>query len=365
MRRIWLIISGALVLTLFACTSIVSSTENTNTIHTDNVVINEIYYPKIYYENFYPHLLDNRISWFELYNPTDETVNMENWVVSFYSVDGLLYMPAVQIRPGEYIVVCANENRFIGDWAPLENLQIVELDWWGINWDSMFIRESVLGQVVDIVDDPTSGREGYSLPPIALGHSWARYAGGHDTDYFANDFYDESSPTPGMPNPKVREGGYLPVLTTGSVTPASGGIGTTFTYEVTYTDLDNDPPTYVRVYIDNIAHDMNMISGTYTGGTVYQYEWVTTSTDVGAHECYFEAGNDAYTARFFWGWFGVTASGGATTTTTTTTTTSSTTTTTVAPLPPVPGELVILCIGTVVIAIIVILGWFGLPPFRK
>jgi len=61
--------------------------------------------------------------------------------------------------------------------------------------------------------------------------------------------------------------------------------------------------------------------------------------------------------------FGI--SGQAPTTTTTTTTTTTPTTTTAAPPKPFQLELVVLIAGAVIIAIIVILGWFCLPPFRK
>jgi hypothetical protein len=35
------------------------------------------------------------------------------------------------------------------------------------------------------------------------------------------------------------------------------------------------------------------------------------------------------------------------------------------PPAPFPSELAVLIVGVVILAIIIILGWFGLPPFRK
>jgi len=42
---------------------------------------------------------------------------------------------------------------------------------------------------------------------------------------------------------------------------------------------------------------MTMVSGDYTTGALYQYSWVTTSTDVGSHNYHFEASDGISTAR--------------------------------------------------------------------
>jgi hypothetical protein len=89
-----------------------------------------------------------------------------------------------------------------------------------------------------------------------------------------------------------------PSLTSGSVSPESGLYGTSFTYQVTYTDNDNNAPSYVRVYIDNIGHDMTKVSGDYKTGATYRYSWATTSGNIGLHEYYFNASdNTGATAR--------------------------------------------------------------------
>jgi len=87
---------------------------------------------------------------------------------------------------------------------------------------------------------------------------------------------------------------YAPTLILGSVSPPSGTVGTTFTYEVTYTDVNGDSPYYVRVYIDGSSHTMNYVSGTYTGGATYHY---TTTLSAGSHYYYFEASDGKATAR--------------------------------------------------------------------
>lgn len=75
-----------------------------------------------------------------------------------------------------------------------------------------------------------------------------------------------------------------PILSQGSVSPQSGTTSTKFTYQVTYKDIDNDPPVINRVYIDGYPYTMTYIKGTYFSGALYQY---TTSLGLGNHTYYF------------------------------------------------------------------------------
>ncbi|HIE53481.1 MAG TPA: M6 family metalloprotease domain-containing protein [Armatimonadetes bacterium] len=88
-----------------------------------------------------------------------------------------------------------------------------------------------------------------------------------------------------------------PTLKNGSVSPSTGNVSTTFTYKVTYTDADNDAPSYVRVYIDGQAYDMNKDpkDNTYTDGVVYTYD--KTNLAKGSHKYHFEASDGKDTAR--------------------------------------------------------------------
>lgn len=77
---------------------------------------------------------------------------------------------------------------------------------------------------------------------------------------------------------------HMPVLSHGTVTPLFGTTSTMFTYQVYYKDLDNDPPTIMKVYIDSSPHVMSLISGSYTTGALYQFK---TTLGVGVHNYYF------------------------------------------------------------------------------
>lgn len=94
-----------------------------------------------------------------------------------------------------------------------------------------------------------------------------------------------SGPTVGVP----------PSLASGSVSPSSGSVGSTFTYDVTYTDADGDAPSYIKVYIDGSAYDMTKIGGTYTAGATYRY--TTSSLSTGSHTYYFTTSDGTDTDR--------------------------------------------------------------------
>lgn len=85
-----------------------------------------------------------------------------------------------------------------------------------------------------------------------------------------------------------------PAFTAGNVTPTSGPWGSTYTFEVTYIDADNDFPVsgFPKLYLDGNAITMTEKDATDTSvedGKVYEYEWATTSADIGNHDFYFYA----------------------------------------------------------------------------
>jgi len=94
-----------------------------------------------------------------------------------------------------------------------------------------------------------------------------------------------------------------PSLSGGQVSPTSGLLSTTYTYTVTYTDPDNDPPEFVRVYIEDDgqvqAHDMVAVDPSdpsYHNGA--DYTFTTTLVDPGrGHTFYFHASDGVDTAR--------------------------------------------------------------------
>jgi peptidase C13-like protein len=65
---------------------------------------------------------------------------------------------------------------------------------------------------------------------------------------------------------------HPPILANGYVEPDSGGISTTFTFRVTYTDVDNDPPALKKIFIDSSSYDMIATGNNYSEGVVFGYQ---------------------------------------------------------------------------------------------
>lgn len=83
------------------------------------------------------------------------------------------------------------------------------------------------------------------------------------------------------------ESGSAPTLTAGGVNHASGDADTDYTFNVTYTDADNEKPFTMELVLDGVVHTMTAVDAgdtTYTDGKVYAY---TTKLPLGVHSYYF------------------------------------------------------------------------------
>jgi endoglucanase len=81
--------------------------------------------------------------------------------------------------------------------------------------------------------------------------------------------------------------GSAPTLTWGGVDLASGDEETEFTFNVTYTDVDNESPFAMELVLDGVVHYMEPVDvndTTYSDGKAYQY---TTKLPLGIHSYYF------------------------------------------------------------------------------
>lgn len=85
-----------------------------------------------------------------------------------------------------------------------------------------------------------------------------------------------------------------PTLANGMVTPASGEPGASFTWTVSYTDVNNDAPTAMNVVIDGVSHAMTSSDSTYCDGATYTY---SQALSAGAHSYHFEFTAGGATAR--------------------------------------------------------------------
>lgn len=86
----------------------------------------------------------------------------------------------------------------------------------------------------------------------------------------------------------------LPELTTGTVLPVTGDATTTFTFNVVYTDADDDEPRYVRLVVDDDQYLMTPgnvgtveeVDGVFSNGEIFE---VTTQLAAGEHDFAFTA----------------------------------------------------------------------------
>jgi len=79
-----------------------------------------------------------------------------------------------------------------------------------------------------------------------------------------------------------------PTLTNIALSPLNGQLTTTFTFNVTYTDAENNPPSYVNVTINGTSHAMAKVYSSDTNcmdGVIFQYK--TTFPEDGVYIYYF------------------------------------------------------------------------------
>jgi len=70
------------------------------------------------------------------------------------------------------------------------------------------------------------------------------------------------------------------VLTNSGVSPTSGTASTVFTFQTTYSETNGAAPSQAILYVDNVAHPLKYVSGSYSTGALFQ---VKTTLPTGNH----------------------------------------------------------------------------------
>lgn len=144
--------------------------------------------------------LDPKARWFELYNPTDESINLNNWSYRAGGCYAVFRFPNITVKPREYVVITPSIENFTNYWGVnnIDNIyqSMVPYQRYTYIWIIKGIYGVDESDIVDSMGEPP--------PRYILNHSWARYRGGYDTDNFTNDFYDEPNPTPGYENHRAK-----------------------------------------------------------------------------------------------------------------------------------------------------------------
>jgi len=205
-----------------------SPTTNGTVADIGDVLINEIQYDS-------PQTgTDALFEWMELFNCTNETIELEGWIISDnYSSDPI---PPLTLLTQGFAVIAASQDfytsfpnfngtiAFIGDGHIGNGLS---------NDGDCLILEDSAETVIDAMSygDDNS----ILLPPcldVAEGHSLERQPAGFDTDQ-ASDFTDNSEPTPGYglspstssPTPTPTAGPTDTPTTTPTATPGTSPTG--------------------------------------------------------------------------------------------------------------------------------------------
>ena len=136
---------------------------------------------------------DPEAVWFELYNPTEQIINLSDWRYSFEGVYCVFSLPPITLKPHGYVVITPSVDNFTRYWkTSISNVYsgaVFPLD----GNLSIFRVNSNEKDVVRFLQR--------TLP---LNCSWARYRNHPYTGDFTEDFYLEEQPTPGMPNNKEK-----------------------------------------------------------------------------------------------------------------------------------------------------------------
>jgi len=154
-----------------------------------------------------------------------------------------------------------------------------------------YIRVQIDSSIYNMLLDTTSSapfHDGTYSNGEKYYYSTTLAAGTHTYKFLANDGTNVVQTTSYTVSVSAYNQG--PVLSSGSVTPSSGVLGSTFTFMVNYTDADNNAPYYVRVNIDGINYEMskqNSMDNIYSDGCVYVY--TTSSLSLGSHTYKFSA----------------------------------------------------------------------------
>jgi len=142
------------------------------------------------------------------------------------------------------------------------------------------------------ITDPSHGTLGLNIDGSFNYTPDANFNGGDDFTYKAKDIHNTES-APATVSITVNAVNDPPALADGIVSPTTGYVSTTFTYSVTYTDADNDPPASPTVSIDGgLAKDMLVRAGEdgdYTNGEIYEYTVTGAELGLGSHTFQFAA----------------------------------------------------------------------------
>lgn len=162
-----------------------------------NVVINEVLYD--------PDGADTGYEWIELYNSSDQTVNLQDWTIEKAGTSfGLVFtFPNINIEPYGFLLI---GEEFVPNTDITTNLAFQNGDSetdgirlsspYGLYTDTVLYDSPNTNELPDDVSNPGE----YFAPDVSDGNSLARKHDGEDSNNCEIDFFECANPTPGEAN---------------------------------------------------------------------------------------------------------------------------------------------------------------------
>lgn len=162
----------------------------------NNIKINEVYCN--------PPGSDSGYEWMELYNPTNQTINMDGWKLykAGTEFDSIYTFADVQIESQDYLLlgeamiqVCDIylSLAFQNGGGATDGIRIVAPDGYT---DTILYDEPNINKLPDDISNPAVN----FAPAVGSGYSLARYNDGIDTNNCTLDWFSSSEPTPNTSN---------------------------------------------------------------------------------------------------------------------------------------------------------------------
>jgi cardiolipin synthase len=248
-----------------------------------DVLINEVMYD--------PELNENYYEWIELYNPTNQSINLTGWSITDNSATDFLegdfdHGNGTTIMPSySYAIIADYGTKIYENFSIPDNTIKLYVDdssignGLGNNGDKLILKnetETTIDTVEWIIDYPDVS--GTPADSVEENHSLSRYQN-IDTDNSSNDFYDCSNPTPGSENIITQESNFYIELYPSYIPKIDSDSEHSLPFKIKI-KIDNYLPneTYdIRSYIVGNISSSLPASQTWDG-TSWKYSNIYTST---------------------------------------------------------------------------------------
>ncbi|MCF7868826.1 MAG: lamin tail domain-containing protein, partial [Candidatus Cloacimonetes bacterium] len=166
-------------------------------IYAQNVVINEVLYD--------PDGSDGGYEWIELYNNSNDLINLHNWTIvkAGTSFSLVFILPSINIQPHGFLLIgeefvpdtdLITDLSFQNGGSATDGIRIISYD--GFYTDTILYDSPNSNNLPDDISSPGS----FFAVDVSSGNSLARKQDGIDSNNCEQDFFECENPTPGEEN---------------------------------------------------------------------------------------------------------------------------------------------------------------------